>query len=322
MLSFIVIARNEGWKLTKCLESVYETISYNKLDCCEVIYIDSNSSDDSIDRAKKYDKIKIFKITGHYNAAIARNIGASESKNDTLFFIDGDMEIHKEFLPLVYSDEGGLKYSYVSGQLVNYYYNTNGKFLYKELYYKKLENEKNEVITGGLFLIKRNHWIEVGGMKNKYRRSQDLDLGLRLAKKGIQLCLKNEIAANHHTVSYKDKSRSWETIFKGDQYYGRSVLYRDHLFNGNKYILRLIIRRDYTLILLILSLMNYLIFNEITFFIPYFILLIIRSVNSYKSGLELSKNITLYFFLRDILTFIALFIFFPKSKMVQYKPII
>ena len=122
MISFIIIGRNEGWKLTKCLASVFETIDHNKLTSWEVIYVDSNSADDSIDRAKAFVKTKIFKITGFYNAAIARNIGVEESVGETLFFIDGDMEIRPDFLPLVYNEKDGLKHSFVSGQLKNFNY--------------------------------------------------------------------------------------------------------------------------------------------------------------------------------------------------------
>jgi glycosyltransferase involved in cell wall biosynthesis len=79
MISFIIIGRNEGWKLTKCLQSVFETIAYNKLKNAEVIYVDSKSTDDSIERAKAFDKVKVLLITGECNAAIASNIGAKEA---------------------------------------------------------------------------------------------------------------------------------------------------------------------------------------------------------------------------------------------------
>ena len=106
MISFIVIGRNEGWKLTKCFESIYDTINYNKLINYEIIYVDSASTDDSIDRAKNFNEVKIYIITGKFNAAIARNIGAKEAKGDVFFFIDGDMEILPDFLPLVYNENG------------------------------------------------------------------------------------------------------------------------------------------------------------------------------------------------------------------------
>ena len=78
-ISFIVIGRNEGWKLDKCLQSIVDTIEFNQYKNYEIIYVDSNSTDDSIERAKKYDKIKIFKLTCDANPAIARNVGAKEA---------------------------------------------------------------------------------------------------------------------------------------------------------------------------------------------------------------------------------------------------
>lgn len=319
MISFIVIGRNEGWKLTKCLQSIFDAISHNKLNNYEVIYIDSKSTDDSIQRAKKFEQIKIFEITGQYNAAIARNIGASESKSDVLFFIDGDMEITNNFLKLVYNDSEGLKYNFVSGQLLEYYYNNQGNYINKGLYHKIIGNEKKEAITGGLFLIKKKLWDDIGGMKTKYRRSQDLDLGLRLAKKGILISLKKDIAAIHHTINYKDKIRVWKMLVNGDQYYGRCVLYRDHLLNYNKYILRIILRKDYTLVLFIFSIVLYFLHPNIIIAIPYMMLILLRSIKSYRSGIELSKITPVYFILRDILTLFGIFFFFPKSRSIQYK---
>ena len=123
MISFILVGPNEGWKLTKCIESVFATVKHNQLKEYEVIYVDSQSIDDSIERAKAFSAIKIFQITGRANAAIARNIGAKESKGDVLFFIDGDMEIQVDFLPIVYNEEDGLLFNFVSGNWVNYKYN-------------------------------------------------------------------------------------------------------------------------------------------------------------------------------------------------------
>ena len=56
---------------------------------------------------KNFNEVKIYIITGKFNAAIARNIGAKEAKGD-VFFIDGDMEILPDFLPLVYNEKWGL----------------------------------------------------------------------------------------------------------------------------------------------------------------------------------------------------------------------
>ena len=86
MISFIIIGRNEGWKLTKCLQSVFDTISFNNIDKYEVIYGDSKSEDDSIDRVKRFSNVSIISLTGEINAAIARNVGVNHSKGSVLFY--------------------------------------------------------------------------------------------------------------------------------------------------------------------------------------------------------------------------------------------
>ncbi len=78
-ISFIVIGKNEGWKISKCLGSIYSCIEKNKISNYEIIYVDSQSNDDSIERVKKYKEVKIYSIINKTNAAIARNNGAKES---------------------------------------------------------------------------------------------------------------------------------------------------------------------------------------------------------------------------------------------------
>lgn len=60
----------------------------------------------------------------------------------------------------------------------------------EEKYCENRSKDSHKQTTGGLFFIKRKLWDEVDGMKNIMRRSQDLDLGLRLAKKEVFLLKK------------------------------------------------------------------------------------------------------------------------------------
>ena len=312
MISFIVIGRNEGWKLTKCLHSILKTIEYNALMEYEIIYIDSKSTDDSIERAKKFSEIKILQLTGDINAAIARNVGVKESRGTVLFFIDGDMEIQSDFLKLVYTEKGGLIDDFVSGNWENYYYDKDDNFLSKSVYLNITE-DRREKVTGGLFLIKRSAWFAVGGMRNIFKISQDIDLGLRLAKQRVFLLRKKEIAAKHHTIAYREKSRMWSDFFKRNSLYARSLLYRKHIFN--KYVYLRIIRHDYSMILLVFISILSICFSCITFIIPYLFLVLFRA--KYK------PSRILYLIMRDISSILGLFLFYPKSNFkVTYTTIL
>lgn len=322
MLSIIIIGRNEGWKLTKCIKSVYKTIKFNALKDYEILYVDSKSNDDSVERAQKFNDIKIFKITGICNAAIARNIGAKESKGEILFFIDGDMEIEAKFLPLVYSEKNGLKYEFVSGQLKNYNYDNNGNLINQTWQYKSvLTKDKYFSTTGGIFLIEKRLWEKIEGMDNRFKRGEELDLGLRLAKMGYKILRKKEIIANHNTISYKHHSRMWKTLFSGDVSYSGSFLFRKHIFNQNIY--SKIIKQYYTLFSLIIFVIISLIFKTGYFSFLYIFVLFIKSLKSGKKNLFRNFELFFFFFLRDI-SFV-LYLFFPLKRIdqnqIKYKRI-
>ncbi|HPD57733.1 MAG TPA: glycosyltransferase family 2 protein, partial [Smithellaceae bacterium] len=189
MISFVVIGLNEGWKLIKCLDAIYHAIKYNQINNYDVIYIDSNSADNSIEFAKKYIDVKIFRIIGECNPAIARNIGAKEAKGDILFFIDGDMEIQPEFLKKVINESGQLKYDCVTGHVDDLFYGTKKNIICRRpRTYKDKLHEKEQILeaAGGIFIIKKLHWQKVHGMKTKYRVNEDMDLTLRLSRHGIK----------------------------------------------------------------------------------------------------------------------------------------
>lgn len=312
-LSFIVIGRNEGWRLSLCLESIQKTVLKNGLTEYEVIYVDSESSDDSIERAKKIKDIKIFRITGIFNAAIARNIGASESIGDVLFFIDGDMEIDSDFLTLVYSEVNGLISNFVSGNWINYNYDTKGDFE-KSIQFERREFDKFENVTGGLFLIKKNIWSISTGMDPIFKIGEDIDFGLRLAKEGVFLLRKKEIAATHHTVAYLNNNRMWRDLLLKNHLFGRSLLYRKNW--TNKYMIERLLRNDYSMVFLFLIPILFLTPVSFTFgLIVYALLLLIRA--------KLNIGRLFYFALRDLSSLIGVFIFFPdNNRIIRYKQVL
>jgi len=312
MISFIVIGRNEGWKLTNCLASVFKTIEHSKLSKFEIIYVDSNSTDDSIKRAKLFENVKVLKLTNDCNAAIARNSGVQIATGDIFYFIDGDMEITSDFLQKIYNKDEKLIHPFISGQYINYFYNKKGELLNKEHYDKSLKsNDQYRVITGGLFIVQRKHWNLVNGMKNKHKMGEDMDFGLRLAKKGVKLLRKKEIMAIHHTISYRDNKRMWYMLFNKAELYAKSMLYRDHLFNKNIY--PIIARNDYSLIILLISIILSFFISPL-FILFYCLIATLRSVKASNYKLRRFLSFLAYFTLRDIIVLGGFFFFFPKTK--------
>lgn len=318
MISFIIIGKNEGWKLTKCFESVLLFVDKNAITKYEIIYVDSKSTDDSIERAKKFRKIKIFQITGICNAAIARNIGAKESKGNILFFIDGDMEIDASFFKVAFNNNNNLVYPFLSGGLVNYNYDSNWNLLFESVYGRNVKEDKHEHTTGGIFIVEKQLFNKIGGIRTKYKASEDNDFGLRLSKIGCPILRKKEIIAKHHTIPYNDNKRTWNLLFNGSELYS-IVLFREHLFNLHS--LRKFAFENYPLLMLIISFAFFFFFNFKYLFVIYLLFVFFKSFNydkqiNKKTLFNISKII-----IRDIMRFFAFFIFFPINKKIEYKKI-
>ena len=139
MTGFIIIGKNEGTKLVRCIHSILKTIEEDNIGDYEIVYVDSNSSDGSVELVKDIKgNIKIYGITGKASPAIGRNIGAAESNADLFCFMDGDMELVGDFLPKVMDETGGMRYPFVSGQFENVYYDLNDQRTGSELYMKNV----------------------------------------------------------------------------------------------------------------------------------------------------------------------------------------
>lgn len=232
MISFIIIGRNIQLTVEMCVASIYKAMEKVAPDRFEVIYVDSQSTDKTMELLQQFPSVRKYEITGVCNAAIARNIGGMEAKGSSLFYLDGDMELCADFLSAVYDAEFNLKYRFVSGDLLNHFYDIEGNDLHQTHPYfgKELGQDKTEYTTGGFFVIDTELWNSVHGMRSYFRRGQDLDLGLRLSKAGYPLLRKKELMAIHHTVSYFNNDRFLKMIKSGDYlYFG--ILIRKNFFN-------------------------------------------------------------------------------------------
>ena len=327
MISFIIIGKNEGKTIKLSIESVLNVIENSLFIESEILYIDSKSSDQTLKIVKSYRQIKYFELTGKCNAAIARNVGARESKGEVLFFIDGDMEIEPSFLSNALNEKEELNHDYLTGHLNDVFYNMDGQFIEKapRTYTKSIPEKPEELNhNGGLFLIKKHVWNRAKGMRNKYKRSQDLDLTIRLKRMGIKIIRIPFLACNHHTVDYQNEKRMWILLWSGFGLYP-AMIFRDHLFNFD--VLKRVIRSNYTSLLLLLLILTLFInsFSILVSAIFYNIVLIFR-VFIHSKNSKSTKNKFLLFFqlyiyqiLLDISFWLGFLFFYPKNEMPHYK---
>lgn len=95
-ISVVVIGRNEGDRLVRCLKSV-RAANY-PTERIELIYVDSNSTDDSCSSAERIGA-KVVRLEPQcLCAAAARNVGLRAAKHDLIHFLDGDTIIDTQWL--------------------------------------------------------------------------------------------------------------------------------------------------------------------------------------------------------------------------------
>lgn len=232
LLSIIVISRNQINTIDMCLDSIQVATRNAGLDRHEIVFVDSRSTDGTPERVRERlgDKVTIVRITGHMNAAIARNAGVAVAKGDAFFFIDGDMEIGPDFLKVALGPDGKPIHPVLSGQLPEKFYDDDGKFLADgpDRYKVKVDGFRSEL--GGISLIRRDVFEQVGGFKSEMRVNEDVDLGLRLSEAGYKTYALATVMATHHTVEYFHWSRLGKMLLDGSMCFP-GVIFRRHWFH-------------------------------------------------------------------------------------------
>lgn len=95
-LAVVVIGRNEGQRLTRCLDSIAAMDATGL--ALDVIYVDSDSSDDSVRLARERGARVIELHPTHPTAALGRNSGWRDTGAAFVLFLDGDTILAPDFV--------------------------------------------------------------------------------------------------------------------------------------------------------------------------------------------------------------------------------
>lgn len=95
LVSIIIVNWNSKDNLRECLNSI-KNIKYSNY---EVILVDNNSSDGSLDMVvKEFPKVRVVKSDKNLGFAGGNNLGFKESKGEFILFLNNDTLITKDFL--------------------------------------------------------------------------------------------------------------------------------------------------------------------------------------------------------------------------------
>jgi glycosyltransferase involved in cell wall biosynthesis len=184
-LTIVIIGRNEGQRLIACLNSL-------KLSLPNIIYVDSASTDDSVNSAKVFGAYVVsLDMTKPFTAARARNAGAKQAEilfpnTEFLQFIDGDCEVAPNWL-LQASNflKTNQEVAVVCGR-------RREKYPKASVYNMLCDYEWNTPVgeakaCGGDALMRKSVFYDLGGFRESLIAGEEPELCVRIRKKGYKI---------------------------------------------------------------------------------------------------------------------------------------
>jgi len=200
--SIVIPTYNRQPILEKCLRAL-ESQDLSPVQSYEIVLVDDGSTDETLDwlaaHREEFPHVRCFE-QNHAGPAAARNLGVEEALGDTIIFIDSDLVVLKSFLrshfdALIQGREklGGDRF-FTYGAVIN---TCNFENPTAEPY-KITDFSAAFFATGNVAIPK--HWLEKAGLFDvsfQLYGWEDLELGVRLKKLGLQL-IKCPQAVGYH----------------------------------------------------------------------------------------------------------------------------
>lgn len=230
LISVITVTYNSEESISKFLRSIQQNIDISY----EVIIVDNNSSDKTVDKIKGSGvKVELIEAGENLGFARANNMAVQKAGGEFLFFLNPDTEILNpevkllwEFLrdhpktgiaaPKLINSRGEVQPSvrllptfgrafkeYVLGQKGNY----------DHFYPKSGQPVAVESVVGGAMVVRRDLYTNVGGFDNKYfMYYEDLDLCRKVLRHGFSIYYLPQVILNHavgHSASSNPKVQQY-----------------------------------------------------------------------------------------------------------------
>ena len=219
-VSIIIVNYNGKQLLQKCLESLFK-IDYDNF---EVILVDNNSSDDTIEFVTKtFPSVIIIKLDSNKGFAEPNNIAAKISKGEYLLFLNNDTIVTKNFvIEMIKEIESDEKIAICQSLLLkpNGNIDSSGDFIDElgVVYNSKSKINNTRYISsarGASMLIRKDVFEKLGGFDSKFFATfEDVDLCWRSWIAGFKSIIASESIV-YHVGGQTTKKINDEIAFHG-----------------------------------------------------------------------------------------------------------
>lgn len=198
-LTIVIPAYNEQDYIKDCLTH----ISRQTVKPLEVIVVDNNSTDRTVEIARKFSFVSVIHEKSQ-GVTFARNAGFNAVKTDLIGRIDADTHLADDWVEKTINALSTNRYSAVTGDCFFYDFPLAGPFhhLHKFIYYT-LQRwiAGTDILWGSNMAIRRSAWLAVKSRTTtRVLTHEDIDLSLQLKKAGLKIKHVNSMRA---TVSLR-----------------------------------------------------------------------------------------------------------------------
>jgi len=224
----VVIGRNEGERLMACLQAL-------RAQPRPVIYVDSGSSDGSVERARPLcDAVLPLDPAKPFSAARARNEGAALLRQRHpglrhVQFIDGDCLMQPAWLDAAEAAlDADPKLAVVIGHLQEMKPEAS---VYNRLCALEWQSPAGLIdnfgALGGIMMVKLAVFESLGGFRPEVIAGEDSEFGVRVGESGLQVC-KLDVAMARHDADIHRFSQWWTRSVRAGHAIGqRAFLHGD-----------------------------------------------------------------------------------------------
>ncbi|MDQ7781751.1 MAG: mycofactocin biosynthesis glycosyltransferase MftF [Desulfomonilaceae bacterium] len=217
-VSLIVAVYNRAGEIGACLDSLL-SLEYPRSGL-EIIVVDDGSRDGTCDVVSAYD-VKLIVHPENRGQSAARNRGAKDARGDIIAFVDSDCIATPEWLrDLVpyFRDErnvlvGGYVASFYTESLLDRYEEVQSPLNMGEETVVGAGVESDFYVPTCNMLVRRDTYLEVGGLNEDMRVGEDVDLCWRLKEHGHRL-----VYVPKGVVRHKHRNRLLEGFTRRFQY--------------------------------------------------------------------------------------------------------
>jgi glycosyltransferase involved in cell wall biosynthesis len=197
VLSVIIPNRNGAATIELCLAAVFASCHGN----FEVIVVDDCSTDDSVDRIRKF-PCRLYRLPGHGGASQARNTGARHARGDIIFFLDADCLPNSDTLRQAEESARRLGPSVIIGGTYTRI-PADARFFstFQSVYINYCESKRPEdpdyIATHAMVIFTETFW-KAGGFREHFLPIlEDVEFSHRLRRDGFRLVMDPLILVRH-----------------------------------------------------------------------------------------------------------------------------